>query len=95
MSIPRKLQDWYHGPWMESEPGSSLVFMNHRQQPKVAWMLGKVGRFIASEWKWLMTIAVAVIGIEMVRKPDSREILSESGLLEVCGMRAASHVHQG
>jgi hypothetical protein len=63
MRIIHQLREWYRGAWMENEPGSSIVFMNHRVQPKAAQPLSKVGRFISSEWKWLIGIAVAVSAI--------------------------------
>lgn len=59
VDLRRRVREWYVGePW-ENEPGDPIVVIGMKR-PKWAWRLDDIGRFIRKNWKWLISIAVAI-----------------------------------
>jgi len=62
------LADWYRGRYVpppENAPDSPIIIISsgHYEQPLLARILGAIGRFIATEWKWLLGFALAIVGL--------------------------------
>jgi hypothetical protein len=66
--ITESIANWYKGKYIpppDNDPSSSIVFLSlgHYKQPLLAKILGAIGRFIATEWKWLLGFILAVLAL--------------------------------
>ena len=63
-----RLRNWYRGRYVPpppNDPDSDLVFISpgHYEQPIAARLLGGIARFSAVNWKWLISIVLAALGV--------------------------------
>ena len=68
-----RLREWYRGQYIPpppNEPDSPIVVISpgHYEKPMLAKCLGAIGRFWLTHWKWIIGIAVAVVGIIVTLK---------------------------
>ena len=68
MAILEKLKNWYRGrpiPPPANDPNSRLIFLSlgRFEQPALAKLLGKLGRFYLAHWQWIIGTAIAIIAI--------------------------------
>ncbi len=55
---------WYQGKYIPPESrsdGNLLFVLGCYEQPLLAKILGKIGRFWLRHWQWILTILVAMI----------------------------------
>ena len=65
-NIVQAISNWFHGTYVPYDnPPSAGVFIvgGYYDRHWTATAVGAVGRFIATEWKWLLGFAVAVLAI--------------------------------
>jgi hypothetical protein len=70
MSIRSRFSDavanWFHGTYLPHDnPPDSGVFIvgGYQDRHWTAKIVGAIGRFIATEWKWIIGILIAISGV--------------------------------
>jgi hypothetical protein len=65
MALRERFTEWYRGRWVPPPPpGRHVVFlMGHYEQPRLARILGVLGRFWLAHWQWIIGTALVIIGI--------------------------------
>ena len=67
-AFSERIATWYRGKYIPpppNDPNSSLFIISpgYYEQPFLAKVLGAIGRFIRTEWKWLLGFIVAVVAV--------------------------------
>jgi len=65
MGFVQRTKDWYRGPYVPPPPpGRHIVFLTgHHEQPRLAQVLGTLGRFWLSHWQWIIGTGIAIGGL--------------------------------
>jgi len=63
--IPKRIANWYRGPFVppDNSPGSLVARFGHHEPPLLAKILRRIGRIVATDWKWLIGTAIAIVAI--------------------------------
>lgn len=61
-----RIRDWYRGTYVPpppNDPYSQIVFIGpgRYEQPRLAKILGVLGRFWLKHWQWIVGTVVAVV----------------------------------
>jgi hypothetical protein len=73
MKVAERIRQWYRGTYVPPPPGDPnatlvVISMGRHEQPALAKALGIAGRFWLTNWKWIVTTAVAAaIGFAKLR----------------------------
>jgi hypothetical protein len=59
--LKRRYQGEYEPP--KNDPGSGLVFLNHRRRPPLARAISVVVEFYLKHWQWCVGTAFAAVAI--------------------------------
>jgi hypothetical protein len=66
--IKIRIATWYQGAYVpppKNDPDSRIVFIGtgFYIQPRLAQILGCIGRFLRAEWKWFFWLLFAIVGL--------------------------------
>lgn len=58
------IRKWWDGEWVDiNEPNSLIVFMPYQERHWTARAVRDILQFCATEWKWLIGIAIAIAAV--------------------------------